>query len=140
MTNPALITSFVTELIALAGSLERRIDRALSAVKGISFAEYRLLDAIDASPAGAASRIDLADAVGLTPSGVSRALKPLDKLGVVESVRSGRDARHTLATLTPSGRELLADARQVLHDTATSLMADDVDPTIVAQLRAAIRP
>ena len=51
--------------------LEGRLDRSLSAVRGISLAEFRMLKALGDAPMGMASRVDLAKAVGLTPSGVS---------------------------------------------------------------------
>ena len=54
-------------------------------------------------------------AVGLTPSGVTRALKPMQKLGIVSTVKSKRDARLAIAALTPAGRELLGDASAVVR-------------------------
>lgn len=96
--------------------LEGRLDGALSTIKGISFREYRLLAAIADAPGGAISRVELAAAVGLTPSGATRALRPLEKLGVLTTVRGDRDARRALASLTPAGRDLLEDASGVVDD------------------------
>jgi len=73
--------------------LERRLDKSLGAIRGISLAEYRLLRALGDAPASQASRADLADAVGLTPSGVTRALRPMEKLSIVSTVKSKRDDR-----------------------------------------------
>ena len=98
-------------LIEAADRLERRLDRALSNTRGISFREYQLLRELSRLYDGAATRVDLAAAVGLTPSAVTRALKPLEKLGYVVTHKSDRDARRSLATLTAGGRELLADAQ-----------------------------
>jgi len=102
--------------------LERRLDKSLGAIRGISLAEYRLLRALGDAPASQASRVDLADAVGLTPSGVTRALRPLEKLSIVSTVKSKRDARLTIAALTPTGRELLNDASSVVDDTVKVLL------------------
>lgn len=102
--------------------LERRLDSSLSAVRGISLAEYRLLRALGDSPGAQASRVDLAEAVGLTPSGVTRALRPMEKLGIVSTVKSKRDARLAIAALTPAGRELLSDASSVVDDTMKVLL------------------
>ena len=102
--------------LAFAGAwsrLERRLDHSLGAIRGISLAEYRLLQA---------SRVDLAQAVGLTPSGVTRALRPMEKLGIVSTVRSKRDARLAIAALTPAGREVLEDASGVVDDTMKTLL------------------
>jgi len=103
--------------------IERRLDHSLSAIRGISLAEYRLLRALGDAPGARASRVDLAQAVGLTPSGVTRALRPMEKLGIVSTVRSKRDARLAIAALTPAGRELLDDASGVVDDTMKALLA-----------------
>lgn len=102
--------------------LERRLDHSLAAIRGISLAEYRLLRALGDAPGSQASRVDLAEAVGLTPSGVTRALRPMEKLGIVSTVKSKRDARLAIAALTPAGRELLDDASGVVDDTMQALL------------------
>lgn len=102
--------------------LERRLDSSLGAIRGISLAEYRLLRALGDSPGAQASRVDLAEAVGLTPSGVTRALRPMEKLGIVSTVKSKRDARLAIAALTPAGREVLGDASSVVHDTMREIL------------------
>ena len=112
------------ELLDAAGYLERRLDRALSTIRGLSFSEYRLLRALATQPEARAMRVDLAHAVGLTPSAVTRALKPLEKLCYVETLKSDRDARRSLACLTDSGRELLSDAEGIASDVLHSLPID----------------
>ena len=92
--------------------LERRLDHSLGAIRGISLAEYRLLRALGDAPGSQASRVDLARAVGLTPSGVTRALRPMEKLGIVSTVKSKRDARLAIAALTVAGREVLIPFRR----------------------------
>lgn len=109
-------------IVSGAGRFERVVDGNLSAIKGITLAEYRLLSAIANAPAERASRADLARAVGLSPSAVTRALRPLERLGMVQTVKNERDARLALATLTTQGEELLSDATGVI---------DDVLPTIL---------
>jgi len=103
--------------------LERRLDNCLGSIRGISLAEYRLLRALGDAPNAQASRVDLAHAVGLTPSGVTRALRPMEKLGIVSTVKSKRDARLAIAALTPAGRELLDDASGVVDDTMKGFLA-----------------
>ena len=109
------------ELLDAADYLERRLDRALSTIRGLSFSEYRLLRALALAPDARAMRVDLAEAVGLTPSAVTRALKPLEKLCYVETLKSDRDARRSLACLTDSGRELLSDAEGITRDVLSTL-------------------
>ena len=102
--------------------LERRLDHSLGAIRGISLAEYRLLRALGDAPGSQASRVDLAQAVGLTPSGVTRALRPMEKLGMVATAKSKRDARLAIAALTPAGREVLDDASGVVDDTMKAML------------------
>jgi DNA-binding MarR family transcriptional regulator len=116
-------TELVFTVVDVAGKISRRLDRSLSSIKGISFSEYQLLSALRAQPASSATRVDLASDVGLTPSGVTRALKPLERLGVVETTKDARDARRSLATLTPTGHELLTDADGVVEDTLSGIEA-----------------
>ena len=102
--------------------LEQHLDHSLGAIRGISLAEYRLLRALGDAPGSQASRVDLAQAVGLTPSGVTRALRPMEKLGIVWTVRSKRDARLAIAALTPAGREVLHDASGIVDDTMKAVL------------------
>lgn len=111
----------VTTLLDAAATLTRRFDRSLSAIKGISFSEYQMLSALRDQPASTATRVDLAASISVTPSGVTRALKPLEKLGFVETVKDARDARKSLASLTPAGHELIRDADGVVQDTIEGL-------------------
>lgn len=112
--------------------LEKRLDNSLGSIRGISLAEYRLLRALGDAPNSQASRVDLAQSVGLTPSGVTRALRPMEKLGIVSTVRSKRDARLAIAALTPAGRELLDDASAIVDDTMAVLL--ERSPKIAAQV------
>jgi len=102
--------------------LERRLDNTLGAIRGVSLAEYRLLRALGDAPNARASRVDLAHSVGLTPSGVTRALRPMEKLRIVSTVKSKRDARLAIAALTPAGRELLSDASGVVDDAMKAIL------------------
>ncbi|NNC63714.1 MAG: MarR family transcriptional regulator, partial [Gammaproteobacteria bacterium] len=112
--------------------VERRLDHSLGAIRGISLAEYRLLTALGDAPGAQASRVDLAEAVGLTPSGVTRALRPMEKLGIVTTLKSKRDARLAIAALTPAGRELLSDATAVVNDTMKTVLKKA--PKVTAEL------
>ena len=133
MNNQITLEQSLALAFASAWSrLERRLDSSLGAIRGISLAEYRLLRALGDAPNAQASRVDLAQAVGLTPSGVTRALRPMEKLGIVSTLKSKRDARLAIAALTPAGRELLSDAAGVVDDTMKVLLTRS--PKTVAQL------
>lgn len=120
--NHSTAQDFVMTFAAAWNRVERRLDNSLGAIRGISLAEYRLLKALADAPGAMASRVDLANAVGLTPSAITRALRPMEKLGIVVTVRSKRDARLAIASLTPAGKELLADACGVVDDAVHSIL------------------
>ena len=108
--------AFALAFAAAWDRIQKRLDSSLGAIRGVSLAEYRLLRALADAPNAWASRVDLAHAVGLTPSGVTRALRPLEKLGLISTAKSKRDARLALASLTPAGLELVDDASAVVND------------------------
>jgi len=113
---------FALAIAAACINLERQLDCSLSAIRGVSFAEYRLLLALSGAPDGKASRVDAARSVGLTASGVTRALRPLEKIGLVTTEKNKRDARRAMATLTPAGQALVKEASGIVNDTVSSML------------------
>lgn len=111
------------EIAVVWQRLERQLTSALSQVRGISFAEFRILNALAEEDGARLTRVDLAARVGLTPSGITRALKPLEKLGMVETVRSERDSRLALAHLTRAGRNVVSDGRDAVDVVIEGLTA-----------------
>jgi len=128
--------STVLEFLEAATRLQRRLDHALSNIRGISFSEYRLLRALAGAQDDGFPRIDLANAVGLTASAVTRALKPLEKLGYVRTERSERDARQSRAVITSAGCELLKDSDSILHDTLSYLPLNALSARKVEEFQA----
>jgi DNA-binding MarR family transcriptional regulator len=118
-------SEFIFSLLKASTRVERRLDRALSATKGVSFTEYHLLKQLHDRPDSAATRVDLASASGLTASAITRALKPLEKIGFVETEKSEHDARRSIARLTSAGNELLTDAARIVDDEIALLKLPD---------------
>lgn len=112
-------------LLHAATRIERKLDQALSCTRGISFTEYHLLKQLQTIHNGSATRVDLARAVRLTPSAVTRALKPLEKMGMVQTEKSDRDARRSMASLTTAGKEVLSDADGIVSDAISELPPTD---------------
>ena len=136
--NAPAVTGLLLDFLETAAALEKRLDRVLSGGRGISFSEYRLLRALAAAPAGTAARVDLAAAVGLTASAITRALKPLEKVGVVTTQRGARDARQSLASLTPAGSELLGQVQGMVEDVLESSAARRFSTRQIEALRACL--
>jgi len=117
--------NLIFTLLKAAAHVERKLDRVLSATKGISFTEFRLLNELQENHRGSATRVDLANALSLTPSAITRALKPLEKIGFVITQKSEHDARRSIASLTSAGGELLADANKIVSDDIALLALPD---------------
>jgi DNA-binding MarR family transcriptional regulator len=64
--------------------------------------------------------------------GVTRALRPLEKLGLLSTAKSKRDARLALASLTPAGQELVEDASGVVNDTMKAIL--ERSPKVFARM------
>lgn len=122
-------------LLESAALVERRLDSQLSNICGISFSEYRLLQALSEAHEVTATRVEVARQVGLTPSAVTRAFKPLEKLGFIRSTKSERDARRSLATLTAAGIERIANAQAVVADQVASLPISELPSAALEQFR-----
>jgi DNA-binding MarR family transcriptional regulator len=129
----------VFSLLAAASGIERRLDRSLGAIKGITFREYQLLRALQQAHESTATRVDLARLVDLTPSGVTRALKPLEKLGYLSTSKDERDARRSLATLTKAGHELVSDASGVVADVVEGLPLSALKPATTADVMSVLQ-
>lgn len=126
----------VLVLLDVAARIEKRLDTALSMARGISFSEYRILKALAGAGERGVTRVDLAESVGLTASAVTRALRPLDKIGVIATQKHERDARCSLASLTPAGLDLLSDAEGVVADTLESASMKGLSFDRLAALQA----
>ncbi len=126
----------VTQLLETASRLERRLDRALSCTRGVSYSEYRLLATLAEASELGLPRIALADSVGLTASAVTRALKPLEKTGYVTTEKGERDARQSRAIITAAGLELLDDAKGILRDALRELPLNQLTAQKVSEFQS----
>ena len=91
-------------------AITSQMDASLRERHAISLREYEVLLALADAPDHRLRRVDLAAKVLLTQSGVTRLLEPLERRGLVESVRSEEDRRVTFAALTREGSRLLRTA------------------------------
>jgi DNA-binding MarR family transcriptional regulator len=113
-TLPTAPTDFCLRLARAHAVLLRRFDSALGNHHGISFGDFQVLDHLSRAPGGRLRRVDLAERLGLTASGVTRTLLPLEKIGLVTREPDPRDARVGYAAVTPTGRELMTNATDVV--------------------------
>jgi DNA-binding MarR family transcriptional regulator len=120
--NASLTTEFCLRMGRAWAAISRRLDGALGAHHGISFADYQLLLQLQRAPGSRLRRVDLADKLGLTASGVTRSLLPLEKIGLVDRQSDPRDARVGYAILTPAGSELVTNATTVVDNVSRAML------------------
>jgi DNA-binding MarR family transcriptional regulator len=148
MTSPSdtdldaeLALTFCLRLSRAHATVTRRLDRVLSGLHGLSFADFLILHHLARAPGARLKRIDLAERLGLTASGVTRSLLPLEKLGLVSREPDPRDARVGYATLSDSGRELLGYAEtsvlQAARESTSVVPADRIEDLSQLLLRLA---
>jgi DNA-binding MarR family transcriptional regulator len=120
--DDTLTTEFCLRMARAWAALSRRLDSALGAHHGISFADYQLLLQLQRAEGGRLRRVDLAEKLGLTASGVTRSLLPLEKIGLVDRQSDPRDARVGYAIVTAAGAELVTNATTVVDNVSRAML------------------
>lgn len=121
-TSDTPTTEFCLRFARAWAALARRLDSALGAHHGISFADFQLLLNLERAPGRRLRRVDLAERLGLTASGVTRSLLPLEKIGLVTRESDPRDARVGYASITPAGTELVTNATTVVDNVSRAML------------------
>jgi DNA-binding MarR family transcriptional regulator len=88
----------------------------------LSYAQYSLLFGLAAEPALSGSQ--LAGIADLSPATVTQMLDHLEADGLVARVRSDRDKRVVLTSLTPRGRRLVEQRRTSIERRWSAALAD----------------
>jgi DNA-binding MarR family transcriptional regulator len=94
-------------------AVRRLRGRETQRLGGLSYAQYSLLFGLAAEPQMSGSQ--LADMADLSPPTVAQMLDHLETNGLVERVRSDRDKRVVLTSLTARGRTLVEQRRADLE-------------------------
>jgi DNA-binding MarR family transcriptional regulator len=105
-------------------ALTRALDAELVTAHGLALTSYEVLLYLDEAPAGKMRMAELADSALLSRSGLTRLADRLARDGLVERRPCSEDARGWFVALTPSGRDLLEQARATHRDGVRRLFAD----------------
>jgi DNA-binding MarR family transcriptional regulator len=103
------LTALGESFKAAMGAVRRLRGRESHHNDKLSFAQYSLLFGLAAEPQLSASQ--LACVADLAPATVTEMLGHLEDDGLVARVRSDRDKRVVLVSLTPRGRKLVSERR-----------------------------
>ena len=93
--------------------------------RAVGFNDLAILIALSGAPDNKMRRIDLAEQLGLTPSGVTRMLLPMEKIGLIKREANARDARVSYVMLTPSGKRVLDESRELAEEVCEELVPKD---------------
>ncbi|GAB3065475.1 hypothetical protein GCM10027053_30740 [Intrasporangium mesophilum] len=93
---------------------------------GLTMPRYDVLMQLE-NAGGRLRLTDLAEAVVLSPSGLSKLLDRMSESGLVNREQDPDDARSTFATITPSGRAIVRQAREGHHVFLQHAFGDALD-------------
>jgi DNA-binding MarR family transcriptional regulator len=105
----AAVSTFALAFKAATGAVRRLRGRESHHPGELSYAQFGLLFGL--ADRGECSASELAGLADVAPATATQMLDHLDAEGLVERVRSERDRRIVLVSLTPRGRELVAARR-----------------------------
>ncbi|MFT3874755.1 MAG: MarR family transcriptional regulator [Nocardioides sp.] len=129
----------VTSLVRAQQLLMERLDAVLRPL-GLTFARYELLRLLSFTRTGAMPMSRLGSLLQVHPTSVTSAVDRLVAQGYVERLRREQDRRVVLASITPSGLEVVEQATEGLNAevfTSPGLTAQQV--TDLAELLGALR-
>ncbi len=104
-------------LLAAHAELTRGLDAALSARHGLSLSAYEVLSRLAHAPDHHLRMSELAGRSQLSLSRVSRVIDTLEQRGLAERRSCPTDSRVVHATVTDSGRRLVAEAQDTFFST-----------------------
>lgn len=114
----------IAHLLRAHTIVEERLSGELSAVHGLSLNELLLLMFLDGATAGRLSRVELARCMHTSASTITRQASPLEKRGLVGRDVDARDARLSYVVLTPTGKQLVEDARTTFERSSNTFFRD----------------
>jgi DNA-binding MarR family transcriptional regulator len=114
----------IAHLLRAHTVVEERLSGELSAVHGLSLKELLLLMFLEKAPAGRLSRVELARCMHTSASTITRQAAPLEKRGLVGRDVDPRDARLSYVVLTPTGQQLVEDARATFERSSSTFFRD----------------
>jgi DNA-binding MarR family transcriptional regulator len=130
----------VTSIMRVQQVLLSRLNEALEPF-GLTFARYEALMLLYFSRAGSLPLGKMGDRLQVHPASVTNLVNGLERAGLVARAPHPSDRRTTLATITPTGREVAEAATQALHALrfGTAPLDDEQLGALTEVLRAARR-
>ncbi|MEV2221569.1 MarR family winged helix-turn-helix transcriptional regulator [Nocardia vinacea] len=122
---------YIHQVVAL---IDKRGDAMFRRDLGISLRQFTLLRLFDVGPTVPSQQL-IAERLGIAKSAVSRQIDIARQRGWIRVESSAHSRRQNTLTLTPTGRQLLSEAKSLIEQ-SESLAFDDLPP---ADVEVAIR-
>ncbi|GAA3132108.1 MarR family winged helix-turn-helix transcriptional regulator [Streptosporangium carneum] len=123
-------------LAALHARIEDRLERALQAGHDLSVSEFTVLDALSRQDGWHMRMQQLSRAVVLSQSATTRLVSRLEGRGLLSRYLCEDDRRGIYTEVTPSGRDLLTQARPTHDTTLKEALTEALDvPELVPLVR-----
>lgn len=126
---------FTRKLVLTARKWTSFIDEKIRLKTGCSRSHWQTLAAIAFSGGGPVATLALSERMGVQWPTLIRALNEMEVRGFIERTQDPNDRRVRMITISPAGRQALADVRQIL-DPMRSIMLEGFE---TADLKAAER-
>ena len=127
-------------LIEATSLLRHAVEEQLKEAGRLSYVQLQLLARLGDAPSGNHSMTELADGVVYSRSGLTYQAGLLEKEGLVTRGPSVDDERGVTVTITPAGRDRLAQVFpghiEILH----TMLFDVIDPNDVSELSRLLDP
>lgn len=121
-------------LFLLGRTVQRVLDRRLTAEVGCTLQEHDLLTQLSIAPERRCRMLEIAELLGVTRGGLTRIVDRMVARSWVERERPESNRREVYAVLTATGAEVLGRARVVYLATVDEVVRSSLDPAEVAEL------
>ena len=121
-------------MLRVHSRLVKVLDARLDDDHGLPLTSYEVLVHLSEAEGGRMRMCDLAESILLSRSGLTRLVDRLERDGLLQRVACADDARGSFATLTPAGREKLAEARVTHLEGVRSLFLEHFSEAELAEL------
>ena len=119
--------------------IQTRLEERLQKEADLSWAEFELLMRLRVSAAHPLQMSEIAAQLVGSPSGTTRIADRLVRDGLIVRETPRENRRIVRVQLTDHGREVLADADEIIRTNVQEVLGDHLTETEVSELRALLR-
>jgi DNA-binding MarR family transcriptional regulator len=134
--NTSRLATLFDDVVRVEIDLWDAIDARLRAGFGLPVGRFQVMRVIDGRPGVRVQ--DIAAAMAVTVGGISKLVDRIEAAGHCVRVANPADGRSSLIEITPTGRQLVADAEAVLGEELGRLLDGALPPGGLDEFAAAL--